>query len=231
MAKIRFGPTITGASGSVDGTTYSHNTFGSYLRRRGMPVNPNTSKQTIVRDRLVGQSQTWRTLTDAQRNTWNALAPTITKSGPLGITYSPSGFGAFSMNNLTRLAAGMAVVTSAPLLDASPTVSALSITVNGTTPAFSITYTQSGGTANNKLLIYATGAVSAGRNFFRQSDFRLIASIAGNTASPYDAKTAYEAVFGALATGIVGNRVAVRIVPVSQNGWRGTDVQASTVVV
>src|SRR4051794_13125974 len=103
-------------SGSMGGTTSSRNHYGQYRRRRAIPVNPSTSYQGAVRDRLANAAASWRALTANRRAGWTDLALQINKSDSLGQSHTMKGFNAYCMVNINRLTAGDAVVTDAPLL-------------------------------------------------------------------------------------------------------------------
>jgi hypothetical protein len=86
---------MTSASGSIGGTTFSHNRFGLYTRARRVPVNPNTSFQQSQRDALATASAQWRGLTATQREGWEAYAAATPLTNKLGSTIFLSGSGAY----------------------------------------------------------------------------------------------------------------------------------------
>src|SRR3974390_1246506 len=63
--------------------------YGLVSRRRVIPANPRTRRQTEVRSNLAIQARRFGELTDAQRDAWNAEAATYRshrrqgQSGPL----------------------------------------------------------------------------------------------------------------------------------------------------
>ena len=69
--KTKFGAVIVAGSGKVGGHVASHNRGGAYLRTKVTPVNPNTSYQAGVRNRLATIATSWKGLTAAQRLNWN----------------------------------------------------------------------------------------------------------------------------------------------------------------
>lgn len=78
-------------SGSQNGVTASHNRYGPYLRTRAIPTNPNTSSQQTARANLTNASIAWRSLTDAQRETWSNAASGTPFVDSLGQTYYLTG--------------------------------------------------------------------------------------------------------------------------------------------
>lgn len=94
MALIK-SATMTSASGSVGGVTYSHGKGGMYMRARRVPVNPNTPAQQESRNAFASAAATWRSISEAQRVAWAAYAAATPITNALGDTIHLSGFGQF----------------------------------------------------------------------------------------------------------------------------------------
>lgn len=105
---------LTSASGSIGGTTFSHNRFGQYTRARRKPVNPNTAFQQSQRDSFASGTANWRSLSAVQRESWEvyaAASPTVNKLGQtVHLTGQQQYTASFSF--ATRL--GLTPVTTAP---------------------------------------------------------------------------------------------------------------------
>lgn len=187
-------------SGSHDGLTASRNRFGQYERTRAVPVNPASSSQGTVRNRLSLNSQAWRLLTDAQRAGWAALGLQLTRTDALGQTYTLQGNQAYAAINNALHAAGGAILSDAPVISAP--VDLLTATVTTTGGTLSLAYTATPLAASTYLFIYASPQRSAGRNY--ESDLRLITVTAAAAASPANILAAYTAKFGAP---VVGNKI------------------------
>lgn len=209
-------------SGSLAGTTSSHNRYGQYRRTRAIPVNPNTPQQGVVRSRLSAYSAIWRTLDDGQRAGWEALALQISRSDSLGSSYTLNGFTAFISVNTTNVAAGNAAVDDAPALVTPASI--LTATVTLTAAAFSIAYTPTPLPADQRLFSFCSPQTSAGRSYW--SDFRLIAVSAAAAASPANIFSAYSARLGNPA---VGNRIFLHL-SVYQGGFTSAPFITSTIV-
>ena len=82
---------VTDLSGSIEGLTASRNKGGQYFRARVIPTNPQTALQSTARQAFTQQSQTWPTLLGSERSAWDAFAPLIPATGPLGQTIALSG--------------------------------------------------------------------------------------------------------------------------------------------
>jgi len=188
-------------SGSVAGVTSSRNRFGQYRRTRATPVNPNTSFQTAVRERLTDLSQRWRTLTALQRTGWAALGLQIERTDSLGQTYNLTGLQAYTSLNANNLAAGNAIVDDAPALDEPASLVTVTPTIEDT-PTFSVAYTVTPLAAGARLFFFAGPQRSQGRSF--ESDLRLIFASAAAAASPANVLAAYQARFG---SPVVDNKI------------------------
>lgn len=189
-------------SGSYAGVTSSRNRYGQYVRTRATPVNPGSTQQAVVRGRLQTTAAAWRALSSTQRQGWTDLAGNISRTDSLGSSYTQNGFSCYCMVNLNRLAAGDTALTDAPAY--LPPADMTSITLTGTTSTLSLAYTPTPLSANEKLLIYASPQVSAGRLF--NGNFRLLSVTAAAAASPANIFAAYQARFG---TPVTANRIFV----------------------
>lgn len=189
-------------SGSEAGITSSRNRYGQYRRTRAVPVNPNSTAQGAVRARLAANAAAWRDLTDLQRAGWASLGSQMTRTDALGQTYTLTGFQAYCSVNNNNVAAGNAVVSSAPGL---VTPSALlTVTPTATAATFSIAYTATPLGAGQRLFVFLSPQRSAGRSF--EGDCRLTHVSAAAAASPANVFSAYQARFG---VPVVGNKIFI----------------------
>jgi hypothetical protein len=184
-------------SGSYQGITSSRNRFGQYVRTRATPVNPRSSFQGAVRDRLSLNATTWRSLTTIQRAGWESLGAQIQRNDSLGQTYTLNGFAAYCLVNNNNLTAGNATVASAPSWASPGNIATATVTL--TAAVFSIAYTVTPLPAGARLLAFASGPTSAGRMFGQ--DQRLIQVSAAAAASPLDIFTSYETRMGVPTVG------------------------------
>lgn len=189
-------------SGSLAGQTSSRNRFGQYRRTRATPVNPNSTAQGSARARMATNAAAWRSLTDTQRSGWDSLGSMMTRTDSLGQSYTLGGFAAYCSINNNNLAAGNAIVDTAPGIVTPDALTTATITL--TASAFSIAYTPTPLPAGERLFSFLSPQRSSGRAF--EGDYRLIAVSAAAGASPADVFSAYQARLG---TPVVGNRVFV----------------------
>ena len=63
------------SSGSIAGTTFSHNRAGQYTRNRRTPVvGTRTPRQGVVKGNLAEASRAWQGLAAADQNAWTSFA-------------------------------------------------------------------------------------------------------------------------------------------------------------
>lgn len=74
MARIIYSGLVDSIRGSIQGTTFQRNAYGYTIKGKPNMVNPNTSRQNRRKKSFSGAAQAWRTLSDADREAWNAYA-------------------------------------------------------------------------------------------------------------------------------------------------------------
>ena len=85
-------PIFTQTSGSIGGTTFSHNKGGMYTRSRTIPTNPQTALQTERRAALGFATQDWANfMTPAERESWEVYAANVPVTNKLGDSINLSG--------------------------------------------------------------------------------------------------------------------------------------------
>ncbi len=110
-------PEGTQVSGSIGGTTFSHNRFGAYKRNRSIPVNPNTSRQVAVRNAVRSIAIGWENdLTEDQRAAWEVYAANITWTNRVGQSVFLTGLNHFVRSNTPR------VMNAIPRVDVAPAI-------------------------------------------------------------------------------------------------------------
>lgn len=108
-------PEGTQVSGSIGGTTFSHNRSGAYKRNRSIPVNPNTARQQAVRNAVTSIAIAWDlTLSQAQRDAWNVYAAAVNWTNKLGQSIKLTGLNHFIRSNTPLVQNGIARVDAAP---------------------------------------------------------------------------------------------------------------------
>lgn len=114
MALIKLTAIVDNISGKLNGTVFSRNKGGHYMRSKSMPSNPRTSFQSAVRARFGAIAQLWGALTEAQRDAWRAIASEFPYTNRLGDTKTLSGFALHQKLNTNLAIIGQSFLSNPP---------------------------------------------------------------------------------------------------------------------
>jgi hypothetical protein len=228
MAKILMTAIVADIRNKLNGSVFSKNRYGSYIRTKVTPVNPQTTAQQNVRNRLATNSQAWRGLTESQRNGWITAASSFPTTDIFGNPKILSGNALYVSLNNNLAVIGAALITDAPSPVSIPALSIVSLTADISSSTFDIDFLQSPIPAGVAMVVEATPQVGPGISFVKNL-YRNVNSFAAATNSPIDLFADYVAKFGALT---LGQKVFVRCFYVSTvTGQAGIAVSAGTVIV
>lgn len=100
MAKIKLGGLAQDVRGSLNGTVFSRNRGGAYVRTKVSACQPITAFNSAARAIFKAVAQYWSaTLTDAQRATWEAFAALHPYTNVFGDSILLSGIAMFEACN------------------------------------------------------------------------------------------------------------------------------------
>ena len=228
MAKIKLGPFAADIRNRIGGVVFSKNSAGNYIRRGVTPVNPQSVAQQQSRQFLTQTSQSWRNLTDDERNNWNQVKDSFKKTDIFGNSLAPTGFNLFTRLNRNILEISETVLTAAPLPAAVQGFLTLDLVANTTGGLLTLTFTPAID-AFTKVIVFATAAQSAGVTFVK-AEFRKIDVLDVADLSPVELAAVYITKFGALPA--VGAKVFVQIKPINiATGLSGTPIKASAIAI
>ena len=225
--KMKWGALVTDGRGKIGGHVASKNRYGAYLRTKVTPVNPGSTDQVTVRNRLAGISSAWKSLTAAQRTAWNAAVSDYARTDIFGDLRNPTGFNLHQMlnNNLVNIA--KAPITAPPLPEAVDAFSSVAVAADFTLQTVTITYAAAIA-ADHSCLVFGTPAISPGISFVK-SEFRQFDVMVAADATPFSIEAEYIAKFGAV--GAVGQQVFIQMVQVNwATGQAGIPIQASCII-
>lgn len=227
MAKILTTAIVADIRNKLNGSVFSKNRYGSYVRTKVTPVNPKTTDQQAVRNRLATNSSAWRGLTDAQRAGWIAAAASFPTTDIFGNPKVLSGNALYVKFNNNLAGAGVAAISDAPLPVALPEVVLGAIAAAAGAGTFTVAFTPTPVPANIQILIECTSQVSAGISFVKNK-YRSIQYVAAAGTSPANVAAAYIAKFGTL---VAGQKIFVRLTAISETtGQAGIPVSGSLTV-
>lgn len=178
-------------SGKQGGIVWSHNKGGPYVRNRSIPTNPNTDRQTAVRNAVRSIAIAWDlTLTQAQRDAWETYAANVSWTNRLGQAIKLTGLNHFIRSNTPRVAGGIARVDVAPVIFELATAElALTCTASEATQQLTVggdLLAAWVGEADAWQFVYMGIPQNGSRKFFG-GPFRLLSSIPGAGPPPWPA--------------------------------------------
>jgi len=184
MALIKLGIALAEIRGSVGGTTFARNRAGAYARNRTKPVNPASTKQTIVRLRLSSLQTIWQnTLTSTMRAAWNAVAQANPFKNKLGENSAISGFNLYLRVNALRLIPGLALATVPPTPPLELDIKGFTMQAVSAT-GLAITARDTNFVATDHVIFSWTDAMSQGRNFWK-GPYANLTDFDGSTSLPH----------------------------------------------
>jgi len=206
MAKLLFTAFLADARGKLNGSVFSKNRGGAYVRTKVTPTNPNTSFQSQVRARLASFSSAWRGLSATVRDQWNSAVATFARTNVFGAQKLLSGHQLYVGLNSSIAAAGGSAITSPPLPLGATAITSLSLTAAVGTTVMEATFAPTV-PAGFAMVVEATEPMSPGISNY-SNKFRQIAVTAAAATSPQDYWAGYVAKFGAP---VAGQKVALRL--------------------
>lgn len=199
MAKFTPGPMAASISGSIGGTTFSHNRGGPYTRRRAIPSNPSSSFQLARRAALATISQQWSGLTAAQRQAWLEWARQNPIINTLGNSVLLSGEQAYIQINSRLFLSGDTLLSVPPIVSAPPAFTSIvqdgDIGVGDTDLTFAAALA-----TGNRVWLRAAIVNSAGVSYVKNL-MKFVAVSTANQTSPWDNQAALTTRLGTLTVG------------------------------
>lgn len=215
MAKVKFSALVSDMRNKLNGSVFSKNRYGSYLRNKITPVNPQSSYQLAQRANLSFLSSAWRTLTDQQREGWRTLAQTSPSTDIFGDSKILAGNAYFVALNLNLLGADSPIALTAPILVSVPVVVATNVALDANQQSnndISLTIDPATIPAGFKLAVYATPSMSPGITFVKNK-LRYL-GVFPATSGTVNLLTRYTERFGLMT---FGERVFFRLALVSNS--------------
>lgn len=188
MALIQLGGGILDARGSIGGQVFSRNRFGNYIRARITPINPQSSRQNVIRNAIQSLAQSWSTtLTQLERDAWEVYAAAITRQNKLGAQIKLTGFNHYIRSNSIRLQSADAIVEAGPTTLTLPGSDPLfECEVDETNQEISVTFDPllAWNIIDDGFMYVSMSIPKATGTNFIGGPFRIAGAIDGATASP-----------------------------------------------
>lgn len=209
------------SSGSIAGTTYSHNRVGQYVRNRRAPVQPvGSGRRGFIRAAFSAASTAWAALTSLQREAWNGFATEHPVHDSLGQSFVLTGHQMFVAVGTNLQNVGQGLPTVPPASTALPDVASATLECDVTDGISIDSYS---GSADDFIAVGLSRQISPGRSF--NKTFWQPAAGEGYEAAGTQPKIIATAIYAAeFGTPVAGMKLMVRITPVNQYGFAGAPV-------
>lgn len=227
MALVKFGGGVSEMRGKEAGLIFSRNAYGSYVKQKVSPINPQSQLQMTQRTQMGATAQLWAGLDAGEKASWDNLGAQVTRVNRFGDTTAYTGFSIFMKLNRNLLILGSAQIDTAPAVDIPGSVTFSSATIASGTPSISLAFTPTV-PANTYMVVYATNNILTGRRFVKNY-YRKIAVIAAAQTSPQSIYTQWLAVHQNLLQ--VGAKIYFRLKFINgNNGFESVESVGSAVV-
>lgn len=201
MALAKYGGIISELRGKEAGVIFSRNAYGSYMKQKVSPVNPQTALQQDQRQQMGNLAILWATLTSGEKAAWDNLGAQVTRVNRFGDTTNYTGFSMFMKCNRNILLCGQTAITDAPSVPQLSTLTISDFTADESTPNILVTFTPTPVPAGEYIFCYVTPNIVTGRRFVKNY-YRLVKKIAPAATSIDNMYDGWNALFG--TTLIVG---------------------------
>jgi hypothetical protein len=208
MASITPSIAIAEAKGAVGNLVYSRNFYGSYVKARVTPTNPNSTRQQDWRARLAAAVAAWQASTLAEKLPYQAQADARNVHSRIGKWQKITAYNLFIRQQLLASKAGTEGTPTNPVplmnekyevVSFSFSESAMTVTVSGPVNA-----------SNTFFSLKAGAPRGSGRLSFNPSQIILLAdgTVLASDPEVLDFTSAYVTAFGSLA-GQAGKLVTI----------------------
>lgn len=178
-----FQPLLGNMRGSVAANTWSHNRGGTYVRRRSVPVNPNSTRQQLARGILAELSATWSALGQSDRDAWTTWAAGHPTPNALGEVIQLTGQQAYISLNARLLDAGGTAIANPPVANSPGPFATVTGVLDASDDDLELVFTATPLPAGSRVYAWMCAPGNAGQDpNFRQA--RLIGYSAAAAASP-----------------------------------------------
>ncbi len=221
MAETELSGILNSISGSLGNFVFRKTKNGIVLANKASRTNSLPSvEQRRVQGVFSATTAAWSTLTDSQRDGWNAYAASVFPIDKDGRGAGPSGQAVFNKINWYRLAQGLALLASSPVQPLPQPVLSIALGDSGADNelVFSVVH---GGTAGaGKLMVEATRPLLSAARKPQPGDYRLVRGLeAASFVTLLASGPAFEYTIPAVRFPVaVGLRFGLRVTVISAEG-------------
>lgn len=203
-------------SGSIAGTTHSHNRAGQYTRNRRSPVQPvGTGRRAFIRSKFGAASTAWSAITSSEQAAWTTYADGHPITDSLGQSIKLTGHQMYVSINV-QLQNCLQAQSDVPPVSSDVVAPVLTVyTAVASTGVVTVTMTVSA-TVDDFILVAFARPQGSGRS--QVTAYWQAAVLPGNSVGNATMGALVTAQFGAL---VAGQRLFMKLTPVNQYGVTG----------
>ena len=112
---VKWGSIIVKGSGKLGGHVFSSGASGASVHTLARARNPQSRNQMAVRSRFTELTQSWRDLTENERESWYDAESSFSRVNRFGDVVTLSGKNLYESLNTNRQILGLSVINMAPL--------------------------------------------------------------------------------------------------------------------
>jgi len=200
MALVKFGQGVAAMSGKLGGSVFAHNKGGPYVRNWVVPTDPNTDRQSAVRQIMSDLMSHWNdNLTVLQREAWKTYADAVTVLNRFGEPITIPAISWFGGCNIQRINATLNRIDDAPVIfNRGVGDDLIAVVASEATQQLSVTFNAGLDWVDedqSALLVYASRPKNPTTEFFR-GPYRLAGFIEGDGVAPPASPQVLDAPFG-----------------------------------
>lgn len=230
MAKIKYSALVSDMRNKLNGSVLSKNRYGSYVRNKVTPVNPQTDAQQLQRSRLSSASSAWKGLSQTVRNGFAEIAKAHPLTNIFGDQVTLDGKSMFTRLSINRMLIGQTALAAVPALKGVPFVEISSFTMDNGQGEYEFNINPIAIPAGYNLVVQATAPLPATINFVK-NQYRTLGVFTAVTGT-VDLQAEYPAKYPELSQqSSTGKVVHIRIFLVdTTSGEAGIAASASAVI-
>lgn len=174
MAIYSLGTGASRIAGSRRGSTFQRTANGFVIRKRAVPVQKRTARQSTLKNALDANAKRWKSLTPTNQSEWDAERFNYQRLDSLGNAYFMRANQMQIGSNQNLILAGLSPIpqpasSSAP---AAPVINAIQINVGISEVVMDLDVAIV--PANRSLKVFATAPRSKGQDYPEVKDFKLV---------------------------------------------------------
>jgi len=186
MARYLLQSGVDQPRGSMGGSTFQRCGRVFAIRKRNVPVQKKTAKQTTSNNRFESFASRWKLLNNTQKNTWSTFGPQYQRTDSLGNLYTVQRQALRIGANIAQFPAGASIINSLVAKISATAFVENSFVLDRAATSLILSITAANVQANCKL-VYFVGTPAVTQNSFTKADcIRMGIRDSGQSTTSFD---------------------------------------------